>query len=158
MSKGGSLARIAPGIKFLRNIYSRNNLPQSIILGRKIPQEFFSGIKIPDFFRNIIPGAQEYYSWSSGILFLDIFQLLGTFLPGFAQNSRYVLEISARFAQISRDLLDFSSWFAQNSRYVLKFLGTFVALNTNLSLRNFINDSGFYSHSTIHSTTKILKL
>ena len=58
MSKGGSLARIAPGILFPRNIYSRNNLPQSIILGRKIPQEFFSGIKIPDFLRNIIPGQE----------------------------------------------------------------------------------------------------
>ena len=58
MSKGGSLARIAPGILFPLNIYSRNNLPQSIILGRKIPQEFFSGIKIPDFLRNIIPGQE----------------------------------------------------------------------------------------------------
>ena len=69
MSKGGSFARIAPGILFPRNIYSRNNLPQSIISGRKIPQEFFfqeekfprnffSGKKIPDFLRNVIPGQE----------------------------------------------------------------------------------------------------
>ena len=115
-------------------------------------------------FRNIIPGAQEYYSWSSGILFLEFRNIIPGYLPAprnFSSWIRAKLPICPRdfcqIAQISRDLLDFSSWFAQNSRYVLKFLGNFVAINTNLSLRNFINDSGVYSHSTIHSTTKNLK-
>ena len=112
------------GILFLTFKNIRNNIPGLL---RNIYSS--PGILFLEF-RNIIPGAQEYYSWSSGILFLDIFQLLGTFVPGIAQNSRYGLEIFARFAEISHDLLDFSSWFAQNSRYVLKFLGNFVAINT----------------------------
>ena len=77
MSKGGSFSRIAPGILFLRNTYSRNNLPQSIISGRKIPQEFFSGKKIPDFLRNIIPGQEfrfldffaDFYTKKKGVIF-----------------------------------------------------------------------------------------